>query len=230
MRRLILPAAPREQFYAPGGSQTRPQWMGDRQPAAIAPAPRLRVPQKPRAVTRKRDQRCRPPTSNPVAPCGSCPLLTTAGPGVTIPLASARSPRPLDLHRPIASSPLPPLLPALAGQVLVVGSVEALPAARASLGACHARASASAARAHTLRMRQPVLSGREARTTHRPPTPTSPLQVTWTPPRSPPTCASRPAGPWAGWSTSSSHCPPCRPSADGVGASDEPPSGSRERV
>ena len=202
---------------APQNRTLAPEWMevDDPSPGSSGRAATFgRAPQPSvRPLPRKRDQRCRPPTSNPVAPCGSCPLLTTAGPGVTIPLASARSPRPLDLHRPIASSPLPPLLPALAGQVLVVGSVEALPAARASLGACHARASASAARAHTLRMRQPVLSGREARTTHRPPTPTSPLQVTCTPPRSPPTCASRPAGPWAGWSTSSSRCPPCRRSA-----------------
>ena len=124
------------------------------------------------------------------------------------PLTALPRPSPTDFLQPP-----PSILPPSGWQLLMVGSAEALPAARASLGACHARASASAARAHTLRMRQPVLSGREARTTHRPPTPTSPLQVTCTPPRSPPTCASRPAGPWAGWSTSSSRCPPCRRSA-----------------
>ena len=206
MRRLILPAAPREQFYAPGGSQTRPQWMGDRQPAAIAPAPRLRVPQKPRAVTRKRDQRCRPPTSNLVAPCGSPPPIPTVGPGATIPLAYARSPRSLNLHRPTSSSPLPPFCLLVAGQLPVDGSAEAPRAVGASLDHPGARASTTAARPDAQRAQQLDDSGRQARTTHRPPSPPPPLQVTSATPRPPSKRAPRRAGARAGWCSSSSLC------------------------
>ena len=96
---------------APQNRTLAPEWMevDDPSPGSSGRAATFGRALQPsvRPLPRKRDQRCRPPTSNPVAPCGSCPLLTTAGPGVTIPLASARSPRPLDLHRPTSSSPLP---------------------------------------------------------------------------------------------------------------------------